>query len=55
MKLVDRSLFHEACEPWIDSLAKLDISQLKSSARSYALNQLNWSGTVDVMEQLLTK
>jgi glycosyltransferase involved in cell wall biosynthesis len=55
MKLVDRSLFHEACEPWIDSLANLDISQLKSSARSYALNQLNWSGTVDVMEQLLTK
>jgi len=55
MKLVDRSIFHEACEPWINSLANLDISQLKSSARSYAVNQLNWSITVDIMEQLLVK
>tara|TARA_B100000242_G_scaffold249197_1_gene190441 strand:- start:825 stop:1919 length:1095 start_codon:yes stop_codon:yes gene_type:complete len=55
MKLVDRSIFHDACEPWIDSLANVDVSQLRNDARSYALKKLNWNITVDAMEQLLVK
>lgn len=55
MKLVDRSIFHDACEPWIDSLANVDVSQLRNDARSYALKKLNWNITVDAMERLLVK
>lgn len=53
IKLVDRSIFHDACEPWIDSLVNLDISQLKNDARNYALKKLNWDNTVDIMEKQL--
>ena len=55
LKLVDRSIFHDACEPWIDSLANVDVSELRNDARSYALKKLDWNITVDVMEQLLVK
>ena len=55
IKLVERPVFHDACGPWINSLSDVDVSQLKNNARRYAVDELNWSNTVNVMEQLLLK
>ena len=53
MKLVNRSIFHDACGPWIDSLSASNVAELKQEARSFALMKLKWSNTVDVLERSL--
>lgn len=55
MKLVDRSIFHDACGPWLDSLSAGSVDELKHEARSFALMELKWSNTVDVLERSLLR
>ena len=53
MKLVDRDMFHDACEPWIESLMKTNITEMKHDVRTYALENLDWRITIDAMEKIL--
>ena len=55
LKLVAQSNFHDECESWIESLRHENCDEINQMARAYAVEQLSWDFTVDLLEKILQK